>query len=128
MNLTSLNFLSVKTVIVRPPDHVKYPVGYSAYLFCDATYDMSLKPSMKLQWYKDGEALNLDSSDRVYLKDKDRIEKLDEMSNTLKVKNVVPGDGGVYKCVVSTNEGEFSIRDSASGSITVIGRCFFLFY
>ena len=84
-----------------------------AQLFCDATYDSTLKVSF--EWLKDGEMWN--NTDRVY-----KEKKLSGPSRILFFKPLLKEDAGSYACRVYTMDGTFEVsRDEKVGSVTVEG-------
>lgn len=84
-----------------------------AQLFCDVTYDSTLKVSF--EWRKDGEILK--TTDRVY-----KEKKLSGPSRILFFKPLLKEDAGSYACRVYTMDGTFEVsRDEKVGSVTVEG-------
>lgn len=84
-----------------------------AQLFCDATYDSTLK--VTFEWWKDGEMLK--NTDRVY-----KEKKLLGPSRILFFKPLQKEDAGSYTCRVYTMDGTFRVsEDGKVGSVAVEG-------
>lgn len=95
----------------RPPTfvHTPYPIaahlGTSVELPCKAQGE----PYPAIQWFKNGDPIQLDQTHRVF------------PVGSLRIYNITPSDGGIYRCTATNEHGEISVHatltveDSSSG-------------
>ncbi|CAH1389660.1 unnamed protein product [Nezara viridula] len=95
----------------RPPTfvHTPYPIaahlGTSVELPCKAQGE----PYPAIQWFKNGDPIQLDETHRVF------------PVGSIRIYNITPSDGGIYRCTATNEHGEISVHatltveDSSSG-------------
>ncbi|XP_053891072.1 neural cell adhesion molecule L1-like protein isoform X3 [Malaclemys terrapin pileata] len=82
------------TKLVVTPDNPQVLKSHSVLLKCQSEYDSHLKQSFKLSWRKDGDELQINSTEDGRI-----IIEMD----TLFISSVTFEDQGVYTCVASTS-------------------------
>ncbi|KAM9132947.1 neural cell adhesion molecule L1-like protein isoform 2-T2 [Pangshura tecta] len=82
------------TKLVVTPENPQVLKSHSVLLKCQSEYDSHLKQSFKLSWRKDGDELQIKSTEDGRI-----ITEMD----TLFISNVTFEDQGVYTCVASTS-------------------------
>ncbi|XP_067398758.1 neural cell adhesion molecule L1-like protein isoform X3 [Emydura macquarii macquarii] len=82
------------TKLVVAPENPQVLKSHSVLLKCQSEYDSHLKQSFKLSWRKDGDELQINSTE-----DSRIITEMD----TLFISSVTLEDQGVYTCVASTS-------------------------